>query len=99
MMMEMPDSHFEISGCEVCPLCGGCPEDYYVYKDASIIAYMRLRHGYFTVECPDSGGERVFEARLAGDMPDMQGIFADEEREGYLTKGVAAALLWLERNS
>lgn len=48
---------------------------------------MRLRHGNFTVECPDCGGSLVFEAMSKGD-----GAFHDDERGFYLEEARKAIL-------
>lgn len=60
--------------------CEVCPEQYDVLDaDGNIIAYMRLRHGYFTVTCPDVGGTVVYSAYTEGD-----GCFLDEERAFHI---------------
>ena len=60
--------------------CGACPEQYDAYDpDGRKVAYLRLRHGYFTVEMPHAGGKRVYSAEPSGD-----GIFAPDERDDYL---------------
>lgn len=66
--------------------CGGCPEQYDVFdKDGTQVGYLRLRHGTFTAEVPDVGGELVYEAEPEGD-----GVFKDNERMHYLTEAVRA---------
>lgn len=61
--------------------CGACPEQYDALgPDGNQVGYLRLRHGSFTVECPDCGGELVYSARPNGD-----GVFEDDEREIYLS--------------
>jgi len=62
--------------------CGACPEQYDVYLDGVEVGYMRLRHGFFTVECQ---GEEVYSASPNGD-----GEFEDDEREHYLNEGCKA---------
>ena len=60
--------------------CGACPEQYDAYDpDGKQVAYLRLRHGYFTVDMPDAGGTEVYSARPLGD-----GVFDPDEREDYL---------------
>ena len=54
------------------------------------VGYLRLREGTFTVECPDVGGELVYEAEPRGD-----GAFEDEEREGYLGEATRAIQEWM----
>ena len=64
--------------------CSACPEQYdLVDKKGKCVAYFRLRHGYFTVECPDIGGELVFEAHPEGD-----GCFMPYERDGYINAAI-----------
>lgn len=64
---------------------GMCPEQYDVYKGGVQFAYLRLRHGEFTVQVPDVGGTLVYEAH-----PDGDGSFEDYEREQYLRRALAA---------
>lgn len=73
--------------------CGACPEQYDALdKDGNCIAYLRLRHGSFTVECPDVGGECVYCAEPHGD-----GIFEDNEREIYLDAAKQAIVQYYNR--
>lgn len=70
--------------------CEACPEQYDAYREGNrdeIIAYLRLRHGTFRVECPDVGGTEVYRANPEGD-----GIFEYEERDKYLTEAVKAIM-------
>ena len=70
--------------------CSACPEQYDAYdEDGQKIGYLRLRHGNFTVECPDCGDELVYHAH-----PDGDGCFDPEERDYYLRFAVAAIELW-----
>lgn len=64
-----------------------CPEQYGVYakSDNEYVAYIRLRHNHLAVECPDCGGETVFECEYEelyekGDFDD------DNERLTTLSK-------------
>lgn len=67
--------------------CGACPEQYEVYDEHNNeIAYLRLRHGSFTVQCP-FGGEIVYAATPNGD-----GQFMDSERDYYLNEAKKAIL-------
>ncbi|MDO5786039.1 MAG: hypothetical protein Q4P20_13375, partial [Eubacteriales bacterium] len=60
--------------------CCICPEQYDAIYDDATIAYLRLRHGHFTVQCPDVGGRLVYSANVDGD-----GCFDNEhEREFHL---------------
>lgn len=75
--------------------CGACPEQYDAYDgDKQVVGYLRLRWGYFTVRCPNSEGEVVFEARPEGD-----GIFTFEERDKYLGMATEAIRIWMERQN
>jgi hypothetical protein len=68
--------------------CSACPEQYDVIDDINntVVGYLRLRHGHFTAEYPDCGGELVYNAATRGD-----GMFDDdEERMRELTAAVAA---------
>lgn len=57
-----------------------CPEQYDALdKNGNVIAYLRLRHGIFTVECPSVDGELVYSAMTEGN-----GIFGHDERETQL---------------
>jgi hypothetical protein len=67
--------------------CGACPEQYDAYLGAERVGYLRLRHGHFRVDCPECGGETVYEAEPNGD-----GIFEHDEREEYLALATAAIL-------
>lgn len=69
--------------------CGACPEQYDAYLNGEVVGYLRLRHGYFTVSCPWSGGEVVYEAQPEGD-----GLFTYEERDGFLEAACAAIAKW-----
>jgi hypothetical protein len=66
--------------------CGACPEQYDAFDETGKqVGYLRLRHGSFTVECPDVGGTEVYSAN-----PDGNGIFTAAEREFYLTAAKSA---------
>ena len=70
--------------------CGACPEQYDVFDNGRRVGYMRLRHGSFTVDCPDACGLCVLSGHPVGD-----GIFAEDEREYWLGKGLEAIEAWL----
>ena len=81
-------SDIEILGLRLQQTCFACPEQYDVYnRDGKQVAYFRLRHGRFTAESPDCGGELVYMAHPNGD-----GIFYSEERMFYLTQAVKAVI-------
>lgn len=69
--------------------CGACPEQYDAFIGSERVGYLRLRHGYFSVRCPDPSGEEVFDGYPNGD-----GIFEPEERDYFLTKAKAAIYDW-----
>lgn len=81
----------EILGYKLEQTCGACPEQYDVYLGENKVGYLRLRHGHFTAEVPDSGGELVFEDNPRGD-----GCFCHDERETYLTAAILAIHLHYE---
>lgn len=60
--------------------CDACPEQYEAYYRGAHVAYLRLRHGLFSVAVPDTGGEIVYHA-----MPEGDGMFERHEREMHLT--------------
>lgn len=63
--------------------CDACPEQYDVFHKGNQVGYLRLRHGYFSAEVPNCGGELVYEALPKGD-----GWFCDDERERFLLAAV-----------
>lgn len=88
----------EYNGITLKRTCFACPEQYEAVKDGKQVGYLRLRHGYFYAECPDVGGEMVYQAAPYG-----IGSFADNERERYLTEALFAISDWTkafsEKNS
>lgn len=71
--------------------CRACPEQYDVLDDeGNMVAYLRLRHGSFTAECPDVGGTVVFNAYPNGD-----GIFEDDERFFHLQESITRIQKWI----
>lgn len=84
-------AHVLPSAIRLVMTCPMCPEQYDAYVGDQKVGYLRYRHGQFTVEFPDCGGEMVYEAELEGGF----GVFADDERERYLLTAkdhLAAAL-------
>ena len=73
--------------------CWACPEQYNAYYNNKLVGYLRLRHGEFSVECPDSRGELVYSAEPIGD-----GRFETNERDFYLNKAKEAILNWISKN-
>ena len=73
--------------------CFDYPEQYDAFIGDETAGYLRLRHGHFTVECPDVRGETVHEASPNGD-----GISDDNERAEHLGAArEAIADWWRER--
>ena len=75
--MELTDMLKEI---RLVQTCGACPEQYDAFIGDELVGYLRLRHGYFTVQYQSPSGELVYSAEPQGD-----GSFEDREREGYLS--------------
>ena len=79
-------ANYQLEGLTLVLTCGACPEQYDVYnKEDEQVGYLRLRHGNFTVECPDVRGTLVYEAQPKGG-----GFFEYEEREFFLTEAAKA---------
>jgi len=77
---------FYINGFRFEKTCDECPEQYDVFDPAgNMVAYFRLRNGYFRVQCPDVGGTTVYNAATNGD-----GIFDADERVKYLREAILA---------
>lgn len=72
--------------------CGACPEQYDAYVGETMVGYLRLRHGAFSVTCPDASGEDVYII-----APNDDGIFDDDERDKYLTYAKAVIYQWLDK--
>lgn len=70
--------------------CSACPEQYDATFHGRPVGYLRLRHGEFTVACPDVDGQVVFEAKPRGD-----GSFNDDEREDHLRRAKVAIANWI----
>ena len=63
---------------------GACPEQYDVLdSQGNQVAYLRLRHGSYTVSVPDVGGKILYQAFPQGD-----GFFDDDERVKYLDESI-----------
>jgi len=80
------------NGLEIKLTCGGCPEQYDVLKDGNKVAYLRLRHGEFSVRHPDASGEEIMYEEPFGD-----GIFNDNERLIYLSKAMREIILRISK--
>lgn len=73
--------------------CGACPEQYDAYLGDEKVGYLRLRHGYFSVEVP-YGGEIIYSANTKGD-----GLFEEEERAFHLEMAKKAIKMKLLEDS
>lgn len=73
--------------------CEACPEQYDAFIGDKQVGYLRLRHGWFTVDFPDCGDETIYIASPKGD-----GIFDSDEREFYLMEAKEAIINKLNRN-
>lgn len=80
----------DLFGIELVQTCGECPEQYDAYRGDEQVAYLRLRHGEFTVYYRRAFEELIFQAEPLGD-----GKFEDDEREAYLVAAVGAIKLRL----
>lgn len=72
--------------------CGACPEQYDAFVGEERVGYLRLRHGYFSVECPGPGGDEVYRGH-----PDGDGCFTSRERSMYLLSAKYAIRRWMAR--
>jgi len=74
-------TEFKIDGITLKLTCESCPEQYDAFNDKNeLVGYLRVRHGYFTVNYPNVSGKQVFSSEIDGD-----GNFSNErEREVYL---------------
>lgn len=74
----------EINGLTFVETCCACPEQYDVKDENNkTVGYVRLRWGTLTCECPDVGGELVYEADV-GDG--LTGTFdSEDDRVSYLS--------------
>ena len=76
----------EYRGIKLIKTCGACPEQYDAFDGRGRrVGYLRLRHGYFYAVAPGVRGDIVYEA-----MPNGDGIFDDDEREGFLQEAIDA---------
>lgn len=76
--------------------CSAFPEQYDVLYNGKTVGYIRLRWGNMYVECPDVGGELVYEAQPEEGFGDFH---TDEEREYYLGCARNAITNWCNRNN
>ena len=74
-----------INGYEFRCTSSAFPEQYDVFKGMVEVAYLRLRHGFFRVNCPNYDGPVVYTANTKGD-----GCFDNDEREFHLKRAIEA---------
>jgi hypothetical protein len=77
--------------------CGACPEQYDVFYNGEQIAYFRLRHGIFTVDVPDCGGDTILTINSVNGKYGG-GKFDDVEREHYLLEALKMVDEWRLKN-
>lgn len=83
----------EINGYTLKMTCAVCPEQYDVFNANGVqVGYLRLRGGFFRADCPDVGGDTVYQAHTKGD-----GCFEDDERIPQLTAAVNSIAAYWER--
>lgn len=68
-----------IKDYELVCTCTAFPEQYNVFKEGRIVAYLRLRHNCFSVTVPDVDGKIIYSAN-----PHGGGSFEDLERPHFL---------------
>lgn len=79
--------------------CWSCPEQYDLESvlDGSMLAYFRVRHGYFRVDLGDCGGETIYDFSFGNGW---DGNFEDEEqRIEQLSKGIEKIVERLRQNT
>lgn len=76
---------------------GMCPEQYDVFLNGKQVAYVRLRWGYLSVDCPGSGdiddSKEIYSYEFEDDM---KGSFTTEERKKYFGIISQRIKLWIE---
>jgi hypothetical protein len=101
--LPYPEEYFELVLylIELVQTCSACPEQYDAFENGRQVGYLRLRHGYFYVECPGINrgvvkSETVYEAEIGPRGMDV-GCFNEEERQEHLPKAIEAIERWLGR--
>lgn len=74
-----------IDGLKFEMTCSGCPEQYDVWDNSKICAYVRLRWGCLRAYYPDVGGECIYSAEI-GDGAWTGCFESEEQRMEHLTK-------------
>jgi hypothetical protein len=92
--MMTKESETMIDGLRFVLTCDAFPEQYDVFDGDVQVGYVRVRHGNFSVSCPDIGdGPYVIDRGVDG-----YGDFTDEERGHGLTEAAAAIRQWQVRD-
>ena len=88
---EIP-KQYEIDEIELKLTCRIWPEQYDAFKNGVQVGYLRLRHGGFSVDCPDHTGANIFYSEeMEGD-----GEFLDQdERDRFLRLAVKKINAWI----
>ena len=99
----------ERHGIKLTLTCTACPEQYDALYEGKVVGYLRLRHGSFTVHsctptevshlgrsAPVVVNEIDFDATLYEGNPVGDGVFENDEREGYLNIASLAIRLHVE---
>lgn len=76
-----------ILGCTLIKTCKAFPEQYDVFYKGEQVGYIRLRHGYMSVEYPDVDGKLVYEKEFRFEKGEFDSTI---ERYSYLIKAVLA---------
>ena len=79
---DLADEMSQLKSLNFVRTCGACPEQYDVFDGEEQVGYVRLRWGNLTVECPDCGGEYVYDYSFSDGF---KGCFEnDTERKHFL---------------
>jgi hypothetical protein len=71
--------------------CTACPEQYNAWAgEGEIAGYLRLRHGHFTVEYPECGGELLMAVNYGALVGWEAGCFDPDDRVAQLAAAVEA---------
>ena len=85
---------YKIKGLDFIETCFACPEQYDVFINGEQVCYVRLRWGSLYAECPDVGGETVYEASIGNDA----GRFKSEDQRQYHLMQIAKAIhKWVKK--
>lgn len=78
-----------LHGLEFRLTCSSCPEQYEVFREGKRVAYVRLRHGFLSVNAPDCVGKEILSHEFDGHL----GWFdTASQRHGWLNR-IARAIL------